>query len=401
MNPFQGTDENGNSLSEKRKEENKKNYNVSDVLSYTDIARRPPIQTDAEDDASNTEIMADKQALMLIELQQKVNAQNKMIARLEEDNEKLRKTLEAYDTDETNKSNKKRKREELNKTNNDAELEKKIETLTMKLAEKETALEETREQLSEHEWQDPSPAIQSAFFCDKMKTLIDSHMVKIEEKFAAMEEKIAVKQQADDNHPTYEGNSNIASGSKRTWANIVEDDPTKSQTPSSFRQLVMAAKNEEIADERDKQRRQNNAIIHGRTETSGNNDDEQFVDALIKEICIGNIKSTVNRIGISAEGKNRPIKVKFNDNASKVKFMNNLKNLRGKTDFAGISITDDYTLSERKMIRDFARKAKEANANEPPDCDFTWRVRGSPKNGIGLKQVMKVKRQVRETVLMN
>ena len=106
----------------------------------------------------------------------------------------------------------------------------------MKLAEKETALEETREQLSEHECQDPSPAIQSVFFCDKMKTLIDSHMVKIEEKFAAMEEKIAVKQQADGNHPTYEGNSNIASGSKRTWSNIVEDDPTKSQTPSSFRQ---------------------------------------------------------------------------------------------------------------------------------------------------------------------
>ena len=80
--------------------------------------------------------------------------------------------------------------------------------------------------------------------------------------------------------------------------------------------------------------------------------------------------------------------------------MDNLKNLRGKTDFAGISITDDYTLSERKMIRDFARKAKEANALAP-DCDFTWRVRGSPKNGIGLKQVMKVKRQVRKTVLMN
>ena len=55
--------------------------------------------------------------------------------------------------------------------------------------------------------------------------------------------------------------------------------------------------------------------------------------------------------------------------------MNNLKNLRGKTDFAGISIIDDYTLSERKMVRDFARKAKEVNANEPQDSDFTWRVR--------------------------
>ena len=120
MNPFQGNDENGNSLSEKRKEENniitnKKNNDVSDILSYTDIARRPPIQSDAADDASNIEIMEDKQALILIELQQKVNAQSKMITRLEEENGKLRTALEAYDTDDNNKSNKKRKREELGK----------------------------------------------------------------------------------------------------------------------------------------------------------------------------------------------------------------------------------------------------------------------------------------------
>ena len=60
--------------------------------------------------------MGDKQALILIELQQKVNAQSKMITRLEEENGKLRKALEAYDTDDKNKSNKKRKREDLEKT---------------------------------------------------------------------------------------------------------------------------------------------------------------------------------------------------------------------------------------------------------------------------------------------
>ena len=46
---------------------------------------------------------------MLIELQ-KVNSHSKMISSLEEDNGKLRKDLEAYDTNANNKSNKKRKR---------------------------------------------------------------------------------------------------------------------------------------------------------------------------------------------------------------------------------------------------------------------------------------------------
>ena len=57
----------------------------------------PRNETDAADDASNTEIMADQHALMLIELQQKVNAQSKIITRLEEENGKLQKALEAYD----------------------------------------------------------------------------------------------------------------------------------------------------------------------------------------------------------------------------------------------------------------------------------------------------------------
>ena len=36
-----------------------------------------------------------------------------------------------------------------------------------------------------------------------MKTLIDSHMVNIEEKFAAMEDKIAEKQQTDNKNTTF------------------------------------------------------------------------------------------------------------------------------------------------------------------------------------------------------
>ena len=39
-------------MEEKNRITNKKNTDVSDILSYTDIERRPPIQTDAADGAS-------------------------------------------------------------------------------------------------------------------------------------------------------------------------------------------------------------------------------------------------------------------------------------------------------------------------------------------------------------
>ena len=39
-----------------------------------------------------------------------------------------------------------------------------------------------------------------------------------------------------------------------------------------------------------------------------------------------------------------------------------------------ISVTEDYTLSERSIIKEWAQKAKQRNAKEPSDSNIVWRV---------------------------
>ena len=41
--------------------------------------------------------------------------------------------------------------------------------------------------------------------------------------------------------------------------------------------------------------------------------------------------------------------------------MNNLKYLKCKSEFNGVSIKEDFTISERNMIRDYVRQANEKN----------------------------------------
>ena len=72
--------------------------------------------------------------------------------------------------------------------------------------------------------------------------------------------------------------------------------------------------------------------------------------------------------------------------------MSNLCNLKDKG-YNGISITEDHTITERKMIKDFVDQAKQANENEALESDKFWVVRGTPKNGLFLKKVTKSPKQ--------
>ena len=64
------------------------------------------------------------------------------------------------------------------------------------------------------------------------------------------------------------------------------------------------------------------------------------------------------------------------------RILSNLRTLKGIREYKTISITEDYTIIERQMIKDWSDKAKEKNKNESPDSKFAWRVRSSPKSGL-------------------
>ena len=169
-------------------------------------------------------------------------------------------------------------------------------------------------------------------------------------------------------------------------------------TVTSFREIARIAKMEELEEENQKRLRKNNIIIHGKKETnvqSGGEEDSLFVKEMIKELCIGAVTAkSMERIGNSDTEKVRPLKVIFMNESDKNKVMGNLKNLKDKPEYNGISIKEDFTISERSMIKEFVKRANEKNEKEPSDSEYVWRVRGSPKNRLFLKKVMRVNQKI-------
>ena len=161
------------------------------------------------------------------------------------------------------------------------------------------------------------------------------------------------------------------------------------------RTQMLVNKNEEMEEERDRKSRAKNIIIHGKFEI-GKADDKFFSENLIKELQIGALKiNQIERIGKEAEGGNgstqkRPMKLIMNNEEDKDKVLHNLKALKGKSLYKGISITADYTYSERQLVRDYREQANEKNDNETANqTNYIWRVRGTPKNGLSLKRFVR------------
>ena len=66
----------------------------------------------------------------------------------------------------------------------------------------------------------------------------------------------------------------------------------------------------------------------------------------------------------------------------KNQIITNLRNLKDQNEFKGISVTEDYTLAERRIIKEYTDMEKEYDEKESLDSKYIWRVRGTPKNGL-------------------
>ena len=75
----------------------------------------------------------------------------------------------------------------------------------------------------------------------------------------------------------------------------------------------------------------------------------------------------------------------MNSEDDKERLLKQLRHLKGKTLYKSMSITADYTYSERQLISDLREKAHIKNDSEEDKENFIWRVRGMPKNGLFLK----------------
>ena len=80
-------------------------------------------------------------------------------------------------------------------------------------------------------------------------------------------------------------NTPITQNQQRSYATAVGVNGTSKV--SDLRSIMLANKNEELEEEKDRKNRIKNIIIHGKVEESGETDDRQFAENLIKELQIG------------------------------------------------------------------------------------------------------------------
>ena len=107
----------------------------------------------------------------------------------------------------------------------------------------------------------------------------------------------------------------------------------------------------------------------------------------MKKIGVRNDPDTITRLGKPNENRRRTIKVVMKSDDDKDKVLSSLSKLKGTEEkFGKISVTSDYTKSERDQIKAMADKAKEQSASNK---DRIYKVRGDPKNGLRIVSFVK------------
>ena len=208
---------------------------------------------------------------------------------------------------------------------------------------------------------------------EQLEKTIEEKLTRGIQSLKADLEKIISKRYEVQEKPTSSNTEQVLDYSKAIQKTGYQQTATE-----NFRDIARMAKLEELEEENQKRLRQNNIVIHGKKENESNTSgsDEEFVNALLKELCVGAVKAKfMIRIGKIENGKARPLKVTFHNENDKVKVLDNLKQLKGKSEFGGISIKEDFTISERNLVKEYVQKANEKNQNEPVDSEYVWRVR--------------------------
>lgn len=355
--------------------------------SKEDISVEDIESTNEQEEESTTDNVCKTKACLdeLRSLRTIIQAQAKKIELLEEKLSQVNINQDEEDPDGVENKNKKRKRDIsgiqsiMNASIIEDSSNKDIEISA--LNEENKLMKEEINQLKKKKNTEENPLKTNAEnSTPNILTLIKDLQTSIDKRFSDMHELITEKKKEDDNP-----NSKVASSV--TYSSIVGESQSES-TPTSFRAIMMATKNEELAEEAEKKRRECNLIIHGKEENG--DDDKLFVQNLNKQISVGSVKiNQIMRVGEIKANKIRPLKVVLSSPDEKNKVLYSMKNLKGNELYKGISVTDDYTINEREMIREFVKKAKKENEKEDKESNYIWRVRGCPKNGLTIKRLTK------------
>ena len=128
----------------------------------------------------------------------------------------------------------------------------------------------------------------------------------------------------------------------------------------------------------------------GETKEKEQEQDKKDIKEILYIIGVQDIVPKHHRIGQKDEDglKQRPIKMILKSSSEKERIMQNLHKLKPHRNWTGLSIRDDFTINERKKIKEKCQEAK--NLNKGNNGDFVWRVRGSPRTRLRLVQKARI-----------
>ena len=85
--------------------------------------------------------------------------------------------------------------------------------------------------------------------------------------------------------------------------------------------------------------------------------DDIYINNIIAALKVISTVKSASRIGLPTQDKNRPIKVVMSTENERNRILSRLRNLKDIPEYKTmniISVTEDYTITERRMIRDWS-----------------------------------------------
>ena len=87
--------------------------------------------------------------------------------------------------------------------------------------------------------------------------------------------------------------------------------------------------------------------MHWREENREQSYDVLIVNNVTQQVCENVASKLISRSGRSQDKKKKPMKAVIHNQQDKEKIQNSLRNLKVNSEYKGVSVTEDYTVSER------------------------------------------------------
>ena len=207
--------------------------------------------------------------------------------------------------------------------------------------------------------------------------------------------KQSVVNELENNKKSIDDKLNIIIKENKSYADSLKESVKIKEVPPSeceIANVIKSTKNDELIQEKERERRSANMIIYGISEmfenhTSLKEHDKHFVTSFLETIGVASNPKEIVRLGKENNKKKRPVKVIMNTSEEKDRIMSRLNNLKNADEiYRSLSVRDDYTIEERNLIRQYVNKAEQKNKAENTK---DWKVRGNPKNGLRLVRITK------------